>query len=137
MTKDKTIDDYIKSLKLKIDNTYKISTTDGNDHYTYSTDGHTGGWSSGPIWVTDHTHMPYNPGTANGTWTSGQAVTVLPPGMDAWPLKEDALGVVFIDGDEIKIVGRDGREITIGRLDDSDDFIPIEALAAKKKLLEE
>lgn len=49
----------------------------------------------------------------------------------------EELGMVYIEGDEIKLKTRIGKVVTIGRLDDSEDFLPIEVIAAKKKLLED
>lgn len=120
------------------DDWYTTSTTDNTKINTgsgWSTG--SGGYSSGTVTLPN----TIGPGTTGG-WSSGTWTTIAYPGVlgedeEAWPKVEDALGVVFIDGDEIKLKTKNGKEVVVGRLDDSDDFIPLEVVAAKKKLLEE
>ena len=80
---------------------------------------------------TDDQNQVIYPINTGGTYTISY-----PDSVDVWPQVEDALGIVFIDGDEIKLKTKNGKEVVIARLDDKDDFIPIEVIAAKKKLLE-
>lgn len=118
-----------------------VSSSGDGITWTTTTTDHTEIWPR-PSTTGGHTHITTNPGQpANGGWTAGSWQILYPPqlqeGQEAWPKVDDALGVLFIDGDEIKLKMNNGKEITVGRLDDSDDFIPIEVVIAKKRLIEE
>lgn len=88
-------------------------------------------------WITDHTTTVYPYPLQGGSTTDGNWTITYPENADRYPEMEDELGIVFIEGDEIKLMTPAGKAITIARLDDSDDFLPIEVIAAKKKLLED
>ena len=109
-----------------------------------------GGWTTATA-TTDNTsniiiNYPYNGPYSNGTITlpaNGGLSTIvsypviLQPGEEAWPIVKNTLGVVFIDGNLIKLKTKNGKEVVIGKLTDDDiETIPLEVIAAKKKLLE-
>ena len=78
--------------------------------------------------------------TTDGTQTISMPSAVYPairtPNTEEWPALPDTLGLVYIEGNEIKIRMVDDKTIVIGRLDDGEDFVPIEVIAAKKKLID-
>ena len=112
------------------------SATTDTVEYSSSND-HTGAW-----WGTN----PPGHGSS-GVWSSNPPTTTWPTikvtdytysPTDRYPISPgEELGVVYIEGDEIKLRTPAGKTVTIGRLDDSDDFLPLEVIAAKKKLLED
>lgn len=110
-----------------------------------------GGWTTTTTTITtDNTgnvinypyNSPYSNGTitlpANGGWsTTISYPAILQPGEEAWPTVKDALGIVFVDDNLIKLKTKNGKEVVIGKLTDNDiETIPLEVIAAKKKLLE-
>ncbi len=148
MTKDKYEKNYKKYINdTQLDDFMSSTTTE----LTATTSG--GMWSVNPLttgdsWYSDGTTT--NPhiigddthgGMMNIPFSTGNTTYEYPahrtPGTEEWPIVSDALGIVYIEGDEIKIRMADGKTIVIGRLDDGEDFVPIEVVAAKKKLIDE
>lgn len=149
----KDLDDLIRELYEAIEETENepvvtsSSTDDGYYHIKYNQPVSASSnsiWApntSGGAWTVPNT-IQGGSTTGGNTWTNGSWTTITyPPAVgeneEAWPKVDDALGVAFVDGDEIKLKTKNGKEVTIARLDDSEDFIPIEVIAAKKKLIEE
>jgi len=93
----------------------------------YNTPINNGGWVSTPA-------MPITvPGTG-GTWGTG---TWISPGIEYWPYVKDGIGIVFVDGELIKMKTKNGKEVIIGKLGESyEEVIPLEVIIAKKRLLE-
>lgn len=119
-------------------NNYNLNTDGGwtTTTTTITTTDNTGGYVTYPY------NSPYSGSTItipNSGWSTNVTYpVVLQPGEEAWPSVKDALGVVFINGDLIKLKTKNGKEVIIGKLSDNDktEIIPLEAIAAKKKLLE-
>lgn len=132
-----SLDKNMYSGTMSSSNTLAVSTTAGTNGsatwtvypYPYTSDGTTtpitGGWSGGTITI-----------PSTGGWTTG--VRWPPSDQDFWPKVEDGIGVVFVDGDLIKLKTKNGKEVVIGKLnpDDETEVIPLEVIIAKKKLLE-
>lgn len=145
-----TVDSIVKDLYDigdKIQYTFNY-TSGSSDDYKINTSN--AGWTTttATITTTDNTGIinipynnPYSSGgtiTIPGTWTTISTYPViLQPGEEAWPIVKDALGIVFIDGNLIKLKTKNGKEVVIGKLTDDDiETIPLEVIAAKKRLLE-
>jgi len=120
---------------------YDYSTSANNDYSTSANNDYTSnhvittgnsGWATAQT-ITTGTIAP-------GTWTTTIATypTTLQIGEEAWPIIKDTLGIVFIDGDLIRLRTKNGKEVIIGKLSDDEkiEIIPLEVIAAKKKLLE-
>lgn len=141
-----TIDSIVKELYDIGENTQytcDLNQSISSDDYRITTDN--SGWSTIATITTAGTtgsivNIPYNGHyVGNGTWTTTIATypVVLQPGEEAWPIIKDALGIVFIDGNLIKLKTKNGKEVVVGKLTDDDvETIPLEVIAAKKKLLE-
>ena len=94
--------------------------------------GSAGGTGGNGIWITS----PYNQ-PANGGWGQAGGGTWTVPGIEYWPQVKDGIGIVFVDGDLIKLKTKNGKEVVIGKLSESEEeVIPLEAIIAKKRLLE-
>jgi len=107
----------------------KINDSGWTTATTITTAGNTGGIYNIPA---NNTYT-----TSSGWTTISTYPVILQPGEEAWPIVEDALGIVFIDGNLIKLKTKNGKEVVIGKLTDDDtEIIPLEVIAAKKKLLE-
>ena len=128
------VDDFVKDLYTTACNTdpdkeYESTSTE----YTYTTGTGDGvhfypQTTTGDLVWSDHTITAYPSYQLSNTVIAGSY----------WPMTPgEELGVVYIEGDEIKLQTRAGKIVTIARLDDSDDFLPIEVIAAKKKLIED
>lgn len=106
-------------------------------------------YTGGTTWISDRTTDKV--GTTYRVGGTGDNLTLSPldynkthvypaytlDNTDFWPKVDDAIGIVFIKNDEIKLMKKNGEEIVIGRLDDSDDFTPLEVVVVKMKLTEE
>lgn len=114
-----------------------IESTTNSSWVTTTTDGKT------YINMPDGTNSNMNTITINpeSYWTTGSVTYTMPQALgddeEAWPKVDDAIGIVFIQGNEIKLMKKDGEEVVVGRLDDSKDFTPLEVVAVKMKLTEE
>ena len=126
-----------------------ISANNNTSAATYTTTANniplTGAWSSG-----GYTLTVTAPTSSSGNYNISTIGTTSVPNYnghvhlgsygyapigDYWPETKDAVGIIFIDGDEIKMKFKSGKEMVIGKLSENTQ-IPITAIIAKKKLLE-
>lgn len=128
------IEDLVDNLHTPLNNT---DTSDAITHDDLDAD-------NSSIYTTDNNVVLQESLLPNG-WSS-QRITIKYPTIttttttwpvDRYPVENDELGLVYIEGNEIKLKTLTGKVITVGRLDNSENFTPLEVIAAKKKLLED
>jgi hypothetical protein len=136
------LDDIVKDLYNISDMNLNGILSDDDFNIDSNTLNSSSGWTNGtvtyPIYPTTGTGVGWSPVSPTGGWTT--TINTGLPGMEIWPSDKSALGLVYIDDNLIKLRTKNGKEVVIGKLDESEDedieVLPLQVIAVKKQLLE-